>query len=343
MKLNSETLCFTSRGQTTSRKAFTLVELLVVIAIIGVLVALLLPAVQAAREAARRMQCVNNLKQIGLACHNYYDSHGSLPPGVLTKDTNRGDEGNSQTSWAVEILPYLEQKNIYDRYIPENGGPFDINNQDVLQTFVAAYICPSDMTAGELRETFTGGAGGGFKYAPGSYKGVAGIPGIVNGTIIWWDSGRWDTFTKGNAFDLRGPLHAVDVDGKVKAETFARITDGTTNTMLAGEYMTLTSDGSNLDFRRPAWGISFRNFNLSLMSPDSALRIADYAACEKALGGAGAIFDCKRAFGSFHTGGGINFARCDGSVTSIQPDIDGFVYEAMGTVSREEPPGGFSY
>src|SRR6476469_182788 len=93
------------------RSAFTLVKLLVVIAIIGVLVALLLPAVQAAREAARRMQCSNHLKQIGLALQNYHDTFGSLPPAYLADS-----QGKPIHSWRVLILPFLENTTLYDRY-----------------------------------------------------------------------------------------------------------------------------------------------------------------------------------------------------------------------------------
>src|SRR5262245_20166918 len=89
-----------------ARAAFTLVELLVVIAIIGILIALLLPAVQAAREAARRTQCSNNLKQIGLSIQNYYDAHKSLPPSYLS--------GAGHATWLVLILPFTEEKSVYE-------------------------------------------------------------------------------------------------------------------------------------------------------------------------------------------------------------------------------------
>ena len=102
------------------RSGFTLVELLVVIAIIGVLVALLLPAVQTAREAARRMQCTNNLKQIGLAIHSYHDSTGRFPSGFLFQApgmANRGDRANRAAgfSWHTLILPQIEQANLYNQ------------------------------------------------------------------------------------------------------------------------------------------------------------------------------------------------------------------------------------
>src|SRR6476620_658264 len=95
------------------RRAFTLVELLVVIAIIGVLVALLLPAVQQAREAARRMSCNNNLKQIAIALHNHHDVKGSFPPGGM----NTGHNGTPcYTTWSIEILPFMEQQALYQQY-----------------------------------------------------------------------------------------------------------------------------------------------------------------------------------------------------------------------------------
>jgi prepilin-type N-terminal cleavage/methylation domain-containing protein len=125
------------------RPGFTLVELLVVIAIIGILIALLLPAVQAAREAARRSQCLNNLKQLGLAMHNYENSFKHLPVGAY---------GCCWGTWQVDALPYIEQQALFDMYIQDNkyGIPTDIYryshapNFPVTKTTVPALICPSD-------------------------------------------------------------------------------------------------------------------------------------------------------------------------------------------------------
>lgn len=116
-------------------RGFTLVELLVVITIIGILIALLLPAVQAAREAARRLQCQNNLKQIGLALHGYHIGLSSFPPGDMTYE-------DLDHCWATSILPYMEQQGLHDQY--DYSVPFDdIINAAVVETDLSVYLCPS--------------------------------------------------------------------------------------------------------------------------------------------------------------------------------------------------------
>lgn len=139
----------------TSRRAFTLVELLVVIAIIGVLIALLLPAVQQAREAARRMQCSNNLKQIGLAVHNYHDTYGSFPPGIIVNYSRSATwdvlTSPSAWNWSALILPFIEQQAMHDQLGITQGVYADEAYQDatrlaLMQTPIAGYRCPSDTT-----------------------------------------------------------------------------------------------------------------------------------------------------------------------------------------------------
>ena len=125
----------------TQVRGFTLVELLVVIAIIGVLIALLLPAVQAAREAARKASCKNNLRQLGLAVLNYESTNGELPPGY---EYLAGDEGNVRGySWASRILPYLEQRALYDR-IDFNKPVFDDVNIEARIQSIPTLLCPTD-------------------------------------------------------------------------------------------------------------------------------------------------------------------------------------------------------
>src|SRR5688500_15381069 len=134
--------------RTTQRGGFTLVELLVVIAIIGVLVALLLPAVQAAREAARRAQCSNNLKQLGLAALQFHDVHQHLPPGIgYSPTTANGVFGAS----FFHLLPYLEKANLFDRSLgsvpfPPPDGPTVVHypgNNNVYSETAPVFICPS--------------------------------------------------------------------------------------------------------------------------------------------------------------------------------------------------------
>ena len=134
----------TEQGQNRRRPGFTLIELLVVIAIIAVLVALLLPAVQQAREAARRSQCKNNLMQIGLAMHNYEMSHECLPPGSI--DPNRpirNEPKGFHVGWIVQLLPYLDQTNIYQHF-KTSVSVYDPDNDPARKTQIKVLLCPSD-------------------------------------------------------------------------------------------------------------------------------------------------------------------------------------------------------
>src|SRR5262245_30202090 len=132
---------------------FTLIELLVVIAIIGVLIALLLPAVQKVREAANRIKCANNLKQLGLACHNFHDSYGFLPPTRIGRVTptapNSADK--SYMTWAVLILPYLEQDNLYKQF--NLKLPYSLQAPAAVANNVKTYFCPSHPDGGSKLST----------------------------------------------------------------------------------------------------------------------------------------------------------------------------------------------
>jgi prepilin-type N-terminal cleavage/methylation domain-containing protein len=129
------------------KRAFTLIELLVVIAIIAILIALLLPAVQQAREAARRTQCRNNMHQLGLALHNYHDTHNCFPPGRVEGATNRDIEH----SWLTQILPFMDESSLYNAYNFARHC-LDVANTTVGQSTLAQYLCPSDQ-AGVLIAT----------------------------------------------------------------------------------------------------------------------------------------------------------------------------------------------
>ncbi len=163
-------------------RGFTLVELLVVITIIGILIALLLPAVQAAREAARRSQCANNLKQIGLALHNYATAQSAFPPGAITQWNlagawdilNESTTGQHGTSWMLQILPFVEQGPLFDRWdFSKNVA----DNEAVARTDIAAYYCPSrrnTVRSIDIPIMFMGWDAGGTDYA-GCYCGGNGF------------------------------------------------------------------------------------------------------------------------------------------------------------------------
>src|SRR5262249_17982425 len=144
-------------------------ELLVVIAIIAVLIGLLLPAVQKVREAAARMKCMNNLKQIGLALHNYENTLGVYPPGQV--HTTSGGEPATPT-WGIELLPYIEQVNLQSRY---NRDLLQTNpvNVAVLSVIVPTYVCPSDLNTDQLVAPASGSMVN-TPVAPSSYKAMAG-------------------------------------------------------------------------------------------------------------------------------------------------------------------------
>ena len=205
------------------QRGFTLVELLVVIAIIGVMVGLLLPAVQAAREAARRMSCSNNLKQLGLAMHNYHDTYKQLPAFVYrTGGTNSYWEGYSAFT---QILPYIEQQPLHDQIKAASVDFFHVwhgGQLEVLRrTPISAFICPSDVRYPA--------AGSGRDNGPGCNYGVS------FGTSI-----SWANWTLQNGM-FRGNS---DGNARIRAEIrFSDVTDGLSATLLASEH--LAGDNNN--------------------------------------------------------------------------------------------------
>ncbi len=312
----------------TSRVGFTLVELLVVIAIIGVLVGLLLPAVQSAREAARRMQCSNNLKQIGLALHNYESTYKVFPPGGVTPGGCCGT--NSAGNWALFILPFLEQNNLYNRYdfaLWNDAAPgrsvqphtVQQPNDFVTMSFVPTYICPSDINTQQL-DLPESGNGSNKRYAPGSYRAVSGAG--YRG-IAWMDSNQthaWHTQNRGVLFTVGGSHLGLTATGGAShgatATKIGEITDGTSNTVVVGEFHTRTNNR-----RRTFWAYTYTSFNQSTITIGQPRVLnGDYNRCV-AIGGAGTSNPCKRGWGSLHTGA-LQFALADGSVRSVGTTVD---------------------
>jgi prepilin-type N-terminal cleavage/methylation domain-containing protein len=205
------------------RRAFTLIELLVVIAIIGVLIALLLPAVQAARESARRTQCVNSLKQLGLAAHNIHDVYNALPPAVApvsnqplsvrSKYAPPGGVGFTVFNW---LLPYVEQSPLYNASNMNVGTT--VNGRTVFNTYVPAYICPNEPASSS------------------PYQGAT-----TNGGANGWVIGNYAA----NYYVLGNPGGATPAEREQSANNFAVLTDGLSNVVLFGErYGTCTSNGN---------------------------------------------------------------------------------------------------
>lgn len=305
------------------RQGFTLVELLVVIAIIGILVALLLPAVQAAREAGRRSSCLNNLKQIGLAMHNHHDTLKSLPYGQFGGYANNGSlpvppapSAKSCYTWPVNLMPYSEQAPQYDSlvaYLKANDqyacfSPMAVNK-------FPQYMCPSDSQAGWV----------GSEGFHGSYL-------ACNGSTVNWDGGGLPQ-SGGSA-----NTGAILVN---KANKLASLTDGTSNTLLASE--TLLWD--NGDDRRGRMYNSYQGETLfsTLYSPNTTASDYQYSCgnslpakqpCVGVGGGANSVNSAR----SNHPGG-VCAALCDGSIRFVSQTVTLTVWQQLGTRSGGEPAG----
>lgn len=203
-----------------SRHGFTLIELLVTIAIISVLIALLLPAVQSAREAARRTQCRNHLKQIGLALHNYHDVYRTLPPASIRPagfEDNARDQPRS--TWAIAILPMLEQAPLYQKFDPTRNST-DSENLEVTAAWIPAYRCPTDPAVDHLFEPILGAF-----YSRSSYA--------TNYGAASWGREFWaDTQYRG-------------VMGQNAGLRLGGITDGTSNTVCVSEIRIQASNRDN--------------------------------------------------------------------------------------------------
>ncbi len=316
-----------------AKPAFTLVELLVVIAIIGVLVALLLPAVQAAREAARRIQCQNNLKQIGLALQNYHDTNGRLPAGEFWAPL-RDDAGGwiywSHWSCNMKLLPFMEGGNLYemaDFDKPALQGSNPALMQDAIREPVPMFLCPSNSNPENIWEneqTSLPIAEADYAVNVGDYFcGGEGMDPTVRVRGI-----PYPTYpTCGNAFFNDGyaegnyPLRGV-IGRFGWAAKFREVTDGLSNTVAMGECVGIWSLSQNLgtqSWATPSYPINFDN-EIYLLGEEEW----------GSLSGEPKWFS-GNVFRSLHPGG-AQFVMCDGSVHYISENIDHDTY--MGLCSR---------
>jgi prepilin-type N-terminal cleavage/methylation domain-containing protein/prepilin-type processing-associated H-X9-DG protein len=305
------------------RGGFTLVELLVVIAIIGILVAMLLPAVQAAREAARRMECSNKLKQLGLALVNYESAHKVFPPGRMgcdgwTQDvcTNNPGWKRPGTSGFVMILPQLEQQNLYDKFGFKLGAVFPAAPGDVsdgttngwrtadvdlaIKTRPPVFVCPSD----ESKPTFdtSQDATGSYALCQGSWGPTYGIDEVK---VKHYNNGM---------FHYRTVIRVEEVR------------DGLSNTMLVGEtIMNHTLESQN------RWTLGARHLS-AMRSTDNPLNtVPGTGVTVVDLYG----YKANGAFGSRHAGGAM-FVYGDGHVVFVSENIDLTTYRALATRAGKE-------
>lgn len=332
----------TLSSRTRTRPAFTLVELLVVIAIIGVLVALLLPAIQAARESARRTSCINNMKNLGIAALNFHDTHKKLP----TSNRAAGSTTAPRYAWATLMLPYFEEKNIFDQYDftqnwskPTAVAPKGIPNAKLVGTRLPVFECPSQPEDDRLD----------------------GDPQFATQMYADWTASRCAAPTDYAPISevgkelMESPLNLVDVvadrTGMLLRNTVAtlrHVTDGTSHTILLAESAgrpALYRQGMRIGFfpddriNGGGWSRPASEFILYGSTSDGVTHIGPCAInCSNGFSVKGLTYPYPAPFGSngtsntysFHSGG-ANILFGDGSVHFLNDSIDIRLYARMVT------------
>jgi prepilin-type processing-associated H-X9-DG protein len=285
--------------------------LLVVIAIIGILVALLLPAVQAAREAARRMQCTNNLKQQALACHNYHDTYKKFPPNhIFSGNTPAASRNTEGWGWQALILPFVEQQPMHDALKVSNVSLVDLLRTEgarvlpLLQTKIPGYVCPSDSNKfAPLTHTnrhFGGGVGtraaglGNWRPAASNYMSSRGM-------------------RNNNQTNVNNDTHGMFMG--ILSVALKDVLDGTSNTFLIGERDTIFCRGGTWVGVRNPRGNGTRGFYYNTANCRVILNAPDPPFRWNSRSG------CSEGFSSLHPGGAM-FAMADGSCRFIADTIE---------------------
>ena len=316
-------------------RAFTLVELLVVIAIIGTLVSLLLPAVQAARESARRSACTNNLKQWGLAMHNHHDANKYLPYG-----TNRlnpmGSEATTPTTgstavdaaqkrtFVVSLWPYLEQSELFAKWDPAINIETQ-PNRGLAAVRAPHYYCPSDRPG--VRQT-----GPSYFFCYGNYVLNYGPATLLNSGV---------NLRKAPFGRLSGGAYWTDVPYRTK---FSDITDGLAKTLLMAEVVFQSSD-SKLDARGKFFDINGGPFFMAANPPNSGIDLTNSCNATSdtdmpCLGIGSSNGGSSLSSRSRHPGG-VNAVSCDSSVRFVDNNIDPNTWKALSTMNGGEQVGDY--
>jgi prepilin-type N-terminal cleavage/methylation domain-containing protein/prepilin-type processing-associated H-X9-DG protein len=345
------------------RRGFTLIELLVVIAIIGVLIALLLPAVQSAREAARRSQCSNNLKQLGVSLHNYHTATNSFPIGGSKNNRvyQTAESYDPWTAWSAhgQLLPYMEQQPLYAainfNFSPEqDGGSSNAANRTVVLTIVGTFLCPSDPYAGKQNTNSYHGC-------IGTSVGIGGFTGDTSGVFAVWYSNGINNITDGTsqtiAFSeaLVGDGRGNNRGGQNPASVYrgngvmgtganeinlydanqnpTQVTDALKS--CAGKFT--ATGGAIVDYRGWRWAggtFGFTLFN-TIQTPNGGsqykfnyCRVGCSAGCNMDNG-------VSAPASSAHSGG-CNILFSDGSVRFIKDSVNQATWWALGTKSNNE-------
>jgi len=299
----------------TRRGGFTLIELLVVIAIIAILVALLLPAVQQAREAARRSSCKNNMKQIGLALHNYHDVHNTFPPGYMSvQPENTSSTEPTLWSWGAYVLPYVEQAPMYDLL---NIGNVTLQSnltagtatRLALTTPISVFSCPSDVGPALNDSALT----------PGSYNYSRPVPDPTGAAVAIAKSNYVMVANSANSTTPAvtpasyGPFNGVGAqNSRIKLRD---VIDGTSSTIAVGErayQVGVTKMGAG-----NAVGFSATLASGIKNGGTAVLGIGYWGINQTVV----QVAHSTRSFSSPHTGG-AHFVLCDGSVRFISENID---------------------